>query len=52
MFTEDDEEKEKLYKILIDKAKKNLVPIKPDRNFERKEYSGKNKYRTNLRPNM
>lgn len=52
MFTESDEEKERLYKTIIDKAKRNLVSIRPGRTFERKEYKGKNKYRTNLRPNM
>lgn len=52
MFTESDEEKEKLYRLIVEKAKKNLVAIKPNRTFERKEYGGKNKYRTNLRPNM
>jgi len=52
MFIESDEEKERFYKTIIDKAKKNLVAIRPNRNFERKEYGGMNKYRTNLRPNM
>jgi hypothetical protein len=52
MFTESDEEKERLYRTIVDKAKKNLVAIRPNRSFERKEYSGMNKYRTNLRPNM
>jgi len=52
MFTESDEEKEKLYRTIVDKGKKNLVPIKPNRTFMRKEYGGMNKFRTNLRPNM
>ena len=52
MFTESDAEKERLYKTIVDKAKKNLVAIRPGRTFARKEYSGMNKYRTNLRPNM
>lgn len=52
MFTESDKEKETLYKTIVDKAKNNLVAIRPNRSFERKEYRGANKYRTNLRPNM
>jgi len=52
MFIESDAEKKRLYKTIVDKAKKNLVAIRPGRSFERKEYSGKNKYQTNLRPNM
>jgi len=51
MFIEDEEEKRELYDIIIRKAKKDLVPIKPNRSFERKEYTGKNKFRTNLRRN-
>lgn len=52
MFTESDEEKERLYRLIVEKAKKNLVAINPGRKFERREYNGRNKYRTNLRPNM
>lgn len=53
MFTKRDEEKERLYRLIVERAKKNLVAIKPNRKFERREYIGRrNKYRTNLRPNM
>ena len=53
MFTEDGDEKEKLYKIIVEKAEKNLVAIKPNRTNIRKPYAGaRNKYRTNLRNNM
>lgn len=52
MFTERDEERKRLYMLIVEKAKKNLVAINPGRKFERREYNGRNKYRTNLRPNM
>lgn len=53
MFTEDGDEQEKLYNIIVEKAEKNLVAIKPDRTNIRKPYtSRRNKYRTNLRNNM
>lgn len=53
MFVKTEEEKRKLYDIIIEKAEKNLIAIIPDRTNERKPYtSGRNKYRTNLRNNM
>ena len=53
MFTEDGDEQEKLYNIIVDKAEKNLVAIIPNRTNIRKPYtSRRNKYRTNLRNNM
>ena len=53
MFTEDEEEQEKLYNIIVEKAEKNLVAIIPNRTNIRKPYtSRRNKYRTNLRNNM
>ena len=53
MFTEDGDEQERLYHIIVEKAEKNLVAIKPNRTNIRKPYtSGRNKYRTNLRNNM
>lgn len=53
MFTEDGKEQEKLYNIIVEKAEKNLVAIKPNRTNIRKPYtSRRNKYRTNLRNNM
>ena len=53
MFIEDGEEQEKLYNIIVEKAERNLVAIKPNRTNIRKPYtSRRNKYRTNLRNNM
>lgn len=53
MFTEDGDEKEKIYNIIVEKAEKNLVAIVPNRTNIRKPYtSRRNKYRTNLRNNM
>lgn len=53
MFIEDGEEQEKLYNIIVQKAEKNLIAIKPNRSNIRKPYvSRRNKYRTNLRNNM
>ena len=53
MFTEDVEERKKLYNIIVKKAEQNLIAIKPNRTNVRKPYtSGRNKYRTNLRNNM
>ena len=53
MFTEDGDDKEKLYNIIVEKAERNLVAIKPNRTNIRKPYtSARNKYRTNLRNNM
>lgn len=53
MFTDDGNEKEELYNIIVEKAEKNLIAIKPNRTNIRKPYtSRRNKYRTNLRNNM
>lgn len=53
MFAKTEEEIDNLYKIIVEKAEKNLVAIKPNRTNIRKAYtSGKNKYRINLRNNM
>lgn len=53
MFIEDGEEQEKLYNIIVQKAERNLIAIKPNRSNIRKPYvSRRNKYRTNLRNNM
>ena len=53
MFTEDRNEQEMLYNIIVDKSEKNLVVIKPNRTNIRKPYtSRKNKYKTNHRNNM
>ena len=53
IFAEDKDEKAKLYNIIVEKAEKNLVAIKPNRTNIRKPYvCGRNKYRTNLRNNM
>ena len=53
MFTEDVEERKKLYNIIVKKAEQNLIAIKPNRTNVRKPYtSRRNKYRTNLRNNM
>ena len=53
MFTEDEEEQEELYNIIVEKAEKNLVAIIPNRTNIRKPYtSRRNKYKINLRNNM
>jgi len=53
MFTEDGDEQEKLYNIIVEKAEKNLIAINPNRTNIRKPYtSRRNKYKTNLRNNM
>lgn len=53
MFTEDEEEQEEIYNIIVEKAEKNLVAIIPNRTNIRKPYtSRRNKYRTNLKNNM
>ena len=53
MFTEDGDEQEKIYNIIVEKAEKNLIAIKPNRTNIRKPYtSGRNKYRINLKNNM
>ena len=53
MFTEDEEEQEEIYNIIVEKAEKNLVAIIPNRTNIRKPYtSRRNKYKINLRNNM
>lgn len=53
MFTEDENEQEQLYNIIVEKAERNLVAIIPNRTNIRKPYtSRRNKYKTNLRNNM
>jgi hypothetical protein len=53
IFVNTKEERRKLYDIIIEKAEKNLVAIKPNRAYERKhDTSKRNKYTTNLRNNM
>lgn len=53
MFTEDGDEQENLYNIIVEKAEKNLIAINPNRTNIRKPYtSRRNKYKTNLRNNM
>ena len=53
IFADTNEERRKLYDIIIEKAEKNLVAIKPNRTYERKhDTSKRNKYSTNLRNNM
>jgi hypothetical protein len=52
MFTEDANKIEELYNIIVEKAEKNLVAIRPNRTNIRKRYtSGRNKYKVNLRNN-
>lgn len=52
IFVDTKEERRKLYDIIIEKAEKNLVAIKPNRTYERKhDTSKRNKYTTNLRNN-
>ena len=53
IFVKTDKERKELYDIIIEKAKKNLVAMNPDRSYERHhDTSGRNKYATNLRYNM
>ena len=53
IFADTNEERRKLYDIIIEKAEKNLVAIKPNRTYERKhDTSKRNKFSTNLRNNM
>ena len=46
---EDDKKRERLYKTLISKMQRYLVPIKSNRSFSRTTKNTKNKYTTNLR---
>lgn len=53
IFAKSDEERKLLYNIIIEKAEKNLVAIRPNRKYKRKfDTSKRNKYTTNLRNNM
>lgn len=53
IFANTEEEKRKLYEIIIEKAEKHLVAIRPNRKYARKhDTSKRNKYTTNLRNNM
>lgn len=47
----DDACREKLQKYMMDEISKSLVPIRPGRSNQRKKYKGRNKYKTNIRPN-
>ena len=50
IFVDTFEERRKLYDIIIEKAEKNLVAIRPDRTYDRNpDASKRNKYTTNLR---
>lgn len=48
---EDDRKREKLYLTILQKIKRYLVPIKPDRSFPRTNKNSRNKYKANLRRN-
>lgn len=52
LIIENEEERVKEYRKMIDKMSKYLVPIKPGRKFERKRMHSMNKYRSNLRRNV
>ena len=53
IFVNSKKKKRELYKIILEKAEKNLVAINPNRSYTRKAYtSGRNKYSTNIRYNM
>ena len=53
IFINTDRERKELYDIIIEKAKKNLISINPNRSYERKhDTSKRNKFATNLRYNM
>lgn len=53
IFVNTDRERKELYDIIIEKAKKNLISINPNRSYERKhDTSKRNKFTTNLRYNM
>ena len=53
IFVKTDKQRKELYNIIIEKAKKNLVAINPNRSYERKhDTSKRNKFTTNLRYNM
>lgn len=46
------EESTKKYMNMIEELRKNVVPIKPGRRFERRKMHSMNKYRSNLRRNV
>ncbi len=53
IFVNTKEQKRELYDIILEKARKNLVAINPNRSYDRNPYtSGRNKYATNIRYNM
>ena len=53
IFAKNDKERENLYNIIVEKAEKNLVAVKPNRSYKRKhDAKQENKYTTNLKHNM
>ena len=53
IFAKNDKERENLYNIIVEKAEKNLVAIKPNHSYKRKhDAKQENKYTTNLKHNM
>ena len=51
MAINNDEKSQREYDELIEEIRKELVPIRPGRKNERKEYKGYNKYKKNYRRN-
>lgn len=45
------EEAERLHTWMFEEIMENLVPVRPNRKYPRKEYKGRNKYRDNNRRN-
>lgn len=45
------DERKILYEYMLEEIMENLIPIRPDRSFERKTYKGKNKHKLNGRRN-
>ena len=53
IFEEEDmKELDKKYEKMIEEMRKNVIPIKPNRKFERRKMHSMNKYRSNLRRNV
>lgn len=48
-ITKEEKQKERLHQEFLEKIKRYIEPIRPNRKNERKKYEGKNKYRTNKR---
>ncbi|GAA0180888.1 hypothetical protein SH2C18_35060 [Clostridium sediminicola] len=48
---EDLEEAERLHTWMFEEIMGNLVPVRPNRKYSRKEYKGRSKYRENNRRN-